>query len=117
MLSALGAAFRDEAEEPVGVGGGHLHEIHTINTTALLDLSGVEIVVAYASSGSLPASSCSGVRSWRRTSSHRPHPTGGCGLGNNEATAQSNSRGPFDPSPQLSRLHACSGAPATRSSA
>jgi glycerate kinase len=44
MLSALGAAFRDEAEEPVGAGGGHLHEIHTIDTTALLDLSGVEIV-------------------------------------------------------------------------
>jgi hypothetical protein len=112
MLSALGAAFRDEAEEPVGAGGGHLHEIHTIDhrvarpqwrrdrgrlrqlgfLTCLELLGGEE----FAADQQPPT----------------PHPTGVCGLGNNEATAQSNSRGPFDPSPQLSRFHACSGAPA-----
>jgi hypothetical protein len=113
MLSALGAAFRDEAEEPVGAGGGHLHEIHTIDTTALLDLSGVEIVVAYASSGSSPASSCSGVRSSRRTSSHRPPTQPACaGSGTTRPQPSRTAVAPFDPSPQLSRFHACSGAPA-----
>ncbi|MBL8925151.1 MAG: glycerate kinase [Pseudonocardia sp.] len=46
MLDALGVRFRDEAGEPVSAGGGRLHEIHAIDTSALLDLSGVEVVVA-----------------------------------------------------------------------
>jgi glycerate kinase len=46
MLGALGAVFRNATQQPVSAGGGQLAEIHTIDTTALFDLSGVDIVVA-----------------------------------------------------------------------
>lgn len=46
MLAALGAVFRNEAGHQLDAGGGHLQQIHSTDTTALVDLSHIEIVVA-----------------------------------------------------------------------
>lgn len=46
MLAALGAVFRDEHGRPISIDGGSLSRIRSIDTTALPDLSTIEIVIA-----------------------------------------------------------------------
>ncbi len=46
MLAALGAVFLDDTGRPLTIDGGTLHRIATVDTSGLLNLSGVEVVIA-----------------------------------------------------------------------
>ena len=46
MLAALGVRFRDAHGRPIHVNGGALADIRTIDTTALLDLGHIDVLVA-----------------------------------------------------------------------
>jgi glycerate kinase len=46
MLAALGAVFRDNAGRTFTVNGGSLDRIHTVDTSRLPDLAGIELVIA-----------------------------------------------------------------------
>ncbi len=46
LLAALGSVFLDDTGYPLNINGGTLHRISTVDTSGLLDLSGVEIVIA-----------------------------------------------------------------------
>jgi glycerate 2-kinase len=46
MLAALGAVFRDRSGHRLRINGGALHRIHTVDTTAMRDLSDVELLIA-----------------------------------------------------------------------
>jgi glycerate kinase len=46
MLAALGVGFRDSAGRDIKIAGGTLHRIATVDLTGLLDLTGIDVVIA-----------------------------------------------------------------------
>ena len=46
MLAALGARFLDDTGNPIAINSGTLHRIGSIDTTDLVDLTGIDIIIA-----------------------------------------------------------------------